>query len=85
MLEATPVKEVRDLILHLVTSIVDDPKDIRVVDEQGEQTVVYKVYAPKEEVGKIIGREGRMAAALRTILYSYCSKRGFRAVLEIAE
>lgn len=81
----TPSQDVLALMKFVVQSVVDDPVEVSVNIREGEQTTVYVISAPKSEIGKIIGKEGRMAHALRTLLYSYSSKRGFRAVLEIAE
>ncbi|MFO7717255.1 MAG: KH domain-containing protein [Thermodesulfobacteriota bacterium] len=75
----------KDLVEYLATSLVDDPEAVEVKEIEGEQTTVIELKVAKEDLGKIIGRQGRTARALRTILGAASTKAQKRAVLEILE
>lgn len=69
----------------LFKEIVDFPDGVSLSVYQGEQTAVFEIKVQKEDLGKIIGKDGKMARALRMILHSLASKYGRRAVLEIVQ
>lgn len=73
------------LITHIARSLVNRPDDVAVSEVQGRHTTVLELTVAKEDVGKVIGRNGRTAQALRTILEAVSSKGNKRAVLEIIE
>ncbi|MBI4722091.1 MAG: KH domain-containing protein [Candidatus Stahlbacteria bacterium] len=75
----------RDLIEQIAKSLVDSPDNVKVSEIDGERTVVYELRVAKEDLGKVIGKEGRTARAMRTILTAASMKVGKRAVLEILE
>ena len=75
----------RGLIEQIAKSLVDSPDNVKVEEIQGERTVVYELRVAKEDLGKVIGKEGRTARAMRTILTAASMKVGKRAVLEILE
>lgn len=75
----------KDLVEYLATSLVDDPEAVEVKEIEGEQTTVIELKVAKEDLGKVIGRQGRTARALRTILGAASTKAQKRAVLEILE
>jgi predicted RNA-binding protein YlqC (UPF0109 family) len=64
---------------------VDNPNRVNVVEIEGEKTVVIELRVDKADVGKVIGKQGRIARALRTILSAMGRKSGKRVVLEILE
>ena len=75
----------KDLIEQIAKSLVDSPDNVNVAEIEGERTVVYELRVAKEDLGKVIGKEGRTARAMRTILTAASMKLGKRAVLEILE
>ena len=75
----------KDLILFIAQSLVDQPKKVDVTEVQGSQCTVLELKVDKSEVGKIIGKQGRTAQAIRTILSAVAAKYKKRVVLEILE
>lgn len=73
-------------MLELVAkALVDNPDKVEVAEIEGEQTNVFELKVAKEDLGKIIGKEGRTARSLRTIISAASAKLKKRAVLEILE
>jgi len=75
----------QDLMEYIATSLVDHPDAVQVSVVEGEQGPVLELRVAKEDLGKIIGKQGRTAKALRTILTAACSKTEQRMHLEIIE
>ena len=75
----------KDLITYIAKSLVDEPDKIKVEEIAGERTVVYELKVGKDDIGKIIGKAGKTAKAIRTIVTAASMKIGKRAVLEILE
>jgi predicted RNA-binding protein YlqC (UPF0109 family) len=75
----------RDLILYIVKALVDNPEAVDVREIQGEKTTVIELKVAQEDLGKVIGKQGRTARAIRTILNASGTKLGKRCVLEILE
>jgi hypothetical protein len=73
----------RELIEYLARSIVDDPDQVKVEEEMDGDRLVLHLWVAEEDMGKVIGKEGRIAQAMRTLLKVAAIKRGERAVLEI--
>jgi predicted RNA-binding protein YlqC (UPF0109 family) len=76
---------VDDLLEYLAKSLVDKPEDVRVVRSEREGTVVLELHVAPEDVGKVIGRQGRIASSLRTLVRASGGRRHERAVLEIVD
>ena len=74
-----------ELLEYLARSPVESPDQVRVVREEREGTVVLQLFVAPDDVGKVIGRHGRMARALRTVVRASGAKTGERALLEILE
>lgn len=74
-----------DLLEYLAKSLVDAPDQVRVVRSERDGAVVLQLYVAPDDVGKVIGRHGRIARALRTVLRASGAKTGERAILEIVE
>jgi predicted RNA-binding protein YlqC (UPF0109 family) len=74
-----------ELLEFLARRLVDDPDAVRVESVDEADTVVLKLYVAKDDVGKVIGRQGRIARALRTIVRAGAGRSQRRAVLEIVE
>jgi predicted RNA-binding protein YlqC (UPF0109 family) len=75
----------KELISYIAGSLVDKPEEVQVTEVEGEQTTVLELRVAKEDLGKVIGRQGRTARAMRTILGAASSKMKKRSVLEILE
>jgi predicted RNA-binding protein YlqC (UPF0109 family) len=75
----------RELIEYIAKSLVDFPEKVNVTEINGEKTVVYELRVGQGDLGKIIGKEGRTAKAIRTLITAASMKAGKRAVLEILE
>ena len=75
----------RDLVESIARSLVDSPDDVRVTQIEGEQTTVLELRVAQEDLGKVIGKQGRTARAVRTILGAAGMKLRKRFVLEILE
>jgi predicted RNA-binding protein YlqC (UPF0109 family) len=83
-----PVKQegiVRDLILMIAKSLVDKPDEVDLQEVEGEKTTVLELRVAKDDLGKVIGKQGKTARAMRTILNATATKLKKRAVLEIIE
>ena len=75
----------KDLIKYIAQALVDAPEEVSVSEVEGNQTSVLELKVAKEDLGKVIGKNGRTAQAMRTILSSVSSKNKKRTVLEIIE
>lgn len=77
--------EMQKLIEMIAKALVDKPETVEVNEIEGEQTTVIELKVAKEDLGKVIGKQGRTARALRTILSAASTKIRKRSVLEILE
>ncbi len=77
--------ELKDLIAEIAKALVDKPDEVNVSEIEGEQTAVIELKVAKDDLGKIIGKQGRTAQAMRTILGAASTKIRRRSVLEIIE
>jgi Predicted RNA-binding protein (contains KH domain) len=75
----------KELVEFIARSLVDNPDAVQVSEVGGEQTVVFELRVAKEDLGKVIGKQGRTARAIRTILSAASTKLKKRSVLEIIE
>ncbi len=75
----------KDLIEHMAKALVDLPDEVGVAEVEGEKTTVLELKVAKEDLGKVIGKQGKTARAMRTILNAAATKLRKRAVLEILE
>jgi len=75
----------KELIEYIATSLVDHPEQVLVTVVEGEQSTVLELKVAKEDMGKVIGKQGRTAKALRAILAAASSRAGKRTILEILE
>jgi hypothetical protein len=75
----------KDLVIRIAQALVDHPEQVKVSEVEGNHTSVLELSVAKEDLGKIIGKEGRNARALRTILGAASAKLKKRTMLEIIE
>ncbi len=75
----------KDLITYIAKSLVDNPEEVKVTEIVGDQTSVLELKVAKEDLGKVIGKQGRTARAMRTLLSASSAKIRKRTVLEIVE
>jgi predicted RNA-binding protein YlqC (UPF0109 family) len=79
------MSELQDLITYISKALVDIPEEVKVTEIVGEQTTVIELKVDKSDLGKVIGKQGRTARSLRTILNAASTKLKKRSVLEIIE
>ena len=75
----------KELISYIAKALVDNPEQVAVSEVEGNLTSVLELKVAKEDLGKVIGKQGRTARAMRTILSAASAKLKKRAVLEILE
>jgi len=75
----------KELVKYMAQALVDNPDKVEVTEIVGEQTSVLELRVAKEDLGKVIGKQGRTAKAMRTILSASSTKIRKRSVLEIIE
>jgi len=77
--------EMKELIRYIAKALVDNPEAVEVSEVEREQTSVIELKVAKEDLGKVIGKQGRTARAMRAILSAASTKIRKRAMLEIIE
>jgi uncharacterized protein len=75
----------KDLLIQIAQALVDNPERVQVNEIVSTQTVVLELRVAKSDMGRIIGKQGKMANAIRDLLYAASGKAGKRFVLEIVE
>lgn len=75
----------KELVEFVVKKLVDKPESVSVSEISGEQATIVELRVAPEDLGKVIGKEGRTARAIRTLLHAAATKERKRAVLEILE
>ena len=75
----------KDLIMIIAKSLVDKPDEVRLNEITGDKTTVFELHVAKDDVGKVIGKHGQTAHAIRTLLNATATKLKKRAVLEIID
>lgn len=73
----------RELVEYMATSLVNHPESIRVEEIQAGNSLVFQLHVDPEDMGRVIGKNGRVANAMRTLLKIAATKEGKRAQLEI--
>ncbi len=75
----------KDLVEYIAKSLVDDPSEVVVNVIEGEKSTILELRVSPDDIGKVIGKHGRIAKAVRTILSAAATKTGKRIVLEILD
>jgi uncharacterized protein len=77
--------ELKELLEYLASSLVDHPEDVHVVATETDTTVILELSVAQDDIGKVIGKQGRIARALRTVVKASAVKNGKRALVEIVD
>ncbi len=75
----------KEFIEFIVKHLVEDPDQVDVVEEEHEKGILFKLSVGEKDIGRVVGKEGRTARSLRTLLNAVAARRGFRANLEIMD
>ncbi|PID29747.1 MAG: RNA-binding protein [Candidatus Cloacimonadota bacterium] len=75
----------KELIEFIVKALVDDPGEVDIKEIAGDKVTLFELRVAKDDIGKVIGKRGRTAGSIRTILNAVSTKQGKRAELEIIE
>lgn len=75
----------KELIETIAKALVDHPEDVHVTEVEGEQSLLIELEVAKDDIGKVIGREGRTAQSMRTLLSAASTKLGRRTQLDILD
>jgi len=74
---------VKDLVEFIARSLVDDPDAVDVTEIEGERSIILELRVAPDDMGKVIGKQGKIAKAIRTITKATAAKEGKRVVVEI--
>lgn len=75
----------KDLIEYIAKSLVDDPSQVEVAIVEGEKSTILELRVASEDIGKVIGKHGRIAKSMRTVLQAASARTGKHTVLEILD
>jgi len=75
----------REMVEYIVKQIVDNPEEVKVQEMKGEKVILLEISVAKEDMGKVIGKGGRIASALRVLVGAAAAKLKKRATVEILE
>ena len=77
--------KLEELLTYLARNLVDEPDEVKVTVVEGDRATVYELQVAEDDLGKVIGKDGRTARALRTLLAATSARVRRRAILEILE
>ena len=75
----------KELLEYLAKSLVDNPDDVKVEMIEGERSVILQLRVHTDDIGRVIGKHGRIAQALRTLVKAAATKQGMSAIVEILD
>ena len=75
----------KELLEYIIRLLVDHPEDVRITEVDGEKTAIFELRCHPEDVGKVIGKNGKTVGAIRLILSTVAARKGRRAMLEVVE
>jgi len=75
----------RELVEFLAKSLVDNPEQVSVNEVEGERSIVLELTVASEDMGKVIGKQGRIAKAIRTVVKAAAAREGKKVVVEIIQ
>lgn len=73
----------KDLIYSMVSAIVDQTESIMITEEETEKGTLYLIKVSKDDVGKIIGKKGRIASSIRTVVKAAAAKNGLKVMVNV--
>jgi len=73
----------KELVIHVVKQLVDNPEKVKVKEVKGEQNIILELSTAKEDIGRVVGKQGRTIKALRTLLNAASVKIGHRVTIEV--
>jgi predicted RNA-binding protein YlqC (UPF0109 family) len=77
---------VKELLEYMVKELVDSPDEVEITEEEeSEKTVIYKLHVAENDLGKVIGKKGRTANALRVVMRAASAKRGKSSIVKIID
>ncbi|MEW6553244.1 MAG: KH domain-containing protein [Actinomycetota bacterium] len=75
----------KDLLEYLARALVDNPDGVEVTSVEGERSIILQLRVDPDDVGKVIGKKGRIAQAMRTLVKASATKEGRNAIVEIID
>ena len=75
----------KDLLLYIARNLVDDPDAVSVTEVQGDQELTLELRVAPDDMGKVIGRQGRIAKEIRTVIRSYAQRTGVKVSVDIVD
>ena len=75
----------KELLLYMAKNLVDDPDSVSVVETEGEEGKVLELHVAEGDMGKVIGRQGRIAKEIRTIIKTVAQRTGEKVTVEIVD
>lgn len=75
----------KDLLLYIAKNLVDSPDDVTVTEVPGEQALTLELRVAPDDMGKVIGRQGRIAKEIRTVVRSYAQRTGVKVSIDIVD
>jgi predicted RNA-binding protein YlqC (UPF0109 family) len=75
----------KELIAYMAQALVDHPDEVRVEEVTGARSIIYELHVAPSDMGRVIGKGGRVANAMRSLLRVAATRSGKRAILEIVE
>jgi hypothetical protein len=83
--ELAKAATMKELLEYLAKALVDNPDDVHIDVIEGERSVILQLRVNQEDIGKVIGKQGRIAQALRTLVKAAATKQGKNAIVEILD
>ena len=75
----------KDLLLYIARSLVEHPDDVTVTEKQGADELTLELRVAPDDMGKVIGRQGRIAKEIRTVVRSYAQRTGVKVSVDIVD
>ena len=75
----------KELLEYIAKSLVDCPDDVYVTQEDGDNSLVLKLHVAESDMGKVIGKQGRIAKSIRSVMKAGASREGIRVIVEIVQ
>jgi predicted RNA-binding protein YlqC (UPF0109 family) len=75
----------KDLLIYIAQNLVDNPDEVSVTEREGETETVYELRVAQSDMGKVIGRQGRIAKEIRTLMRAAAQRKGKRVSVEIVD